>query len=331
VTDRGTIRRAELRLPDGLRLAAVLTMLWGIGAATACGAEGPAVRETAAKEPVTVRLASGRSFTAAIDGRSDTATLWLRFSADRSTILRPVAWSTVVGGAASGRELSIDELRGRAATARAADESTVRPRPLVTHGGPTRPPAPVARPGGVQTWNVPNAGVVSAAYYAREVRVTHIAIDAQMAGWDAAVEADGLLVDVTPIADDGATLPVSGTVEIELIGPALPPLSRGNSFPVLARWTRQLRADDPAAAGGTYRLRLPFQAYHPEYEFNPSRHALVHVRLLAPGHGTFEASADAVTLRGFTPVRERMEQAFGTRFLPTERTLYGKPQVNVGR
>jgi hypothetical protein len=277
---------------------------------------------------VTVRLTSGRSFTAAIDGRSDGTTLWLRFSSDRTTILRPVAWSAVSKGQADGRDVSTDELKRWAAVARTDDASTNEPRPLVTRGSPAAN-ATVIRTGGVRPWNLPS--VERAAYYRPGPRVVTIAVDARMAGWDADVEADGLLVDLTPIADEGGTLPVDGTVEIELVGQALPPLSRGNAFPVLGRWTRQLRADDPAAAGGTYRLRLPFQAYHPEYEFNPAQHGLVHVRLLAPGHGTFEASVDAVTLRGFTPVRERMEQAFGSRFLPTERTLYGKPQVSTGR
>jgi hypothetical protein len=327
-TGRRTGRRAT-HLP-----AARILCVWAI--VVAAGGSTPANSAEQVDELVTVRLAGGRSFTAAIDPRSDSTKLWLRFSADSTTILRPIAWTAVVAATAEGRDLTVDDLRRRAEAARAAvttpgpaaaPAAKPMPRVLVTRGAPAEP---IRQAGGVRPWNVPSAGIVPAAYYTPGPRVVSIAIDAQMVGWDADVEADGLLVEVTPIGDDGASLPVDGSVEIELVGPALPPLSRGNAFGVLARWTRQLRADDLAAAAGTYRLRLPFQGYHPEYEFNPSRHGLVHVRLLAPGHGSFEASADAVTLRGFTPVRERMEQAFGTRFLPTERTLYGKPQVNMG-
>lgn len=59
---------------------------------------------------MSVSLASGRKFTAALDSRTDGARLWLRFQRDRITILRPIDWNRVVMAELGGRQLPGEQL-----------------------------------------------------------------------------------------------------------------------------------------------------------------------------------------------------------------------------
>lgn len=78
------------------------------------------------------RLASGRTFYAQIDRRTDEHTLWLRIAWDRTVILRPVAWDRVVRAKVAGRAFSGNELR----------DWILRPPPAP----PAEPAAPPALP-----------------------------------------------------------------------------------------------------------------------------------------------------------------------------------------
>lgn len=311
--------------------------------APACGAMFGLPASDAQAEPVTVVVKSGRQFTAEIDPRSDGAKLWLRFSKETSAILRPIDWGAVTEIRRGEKTLPIETVRAEAIAANAA-----LPKPAK---GATPPPgervgvrrAVIVKEnlprGSVRAWpEAPGTDVTSveelvrasaaepvvpnAAATVREP-VRSIGIDAYLANWDADVEADGLSLSVSALDGTGFGTAVDGTLEVELIGERQPPYSRGNAFPVLARWTKQVTAAEIEAAGGTYRTRLEFQALHPEYQLWLSNHALVNVRLLVPGDGAFEASVDGVPMRRFSPVRERAQQAFGTRFLPNEQTGRG--------
>ncbi len=57
------------------------------------------------------RLASGRTFYAQVDRRTDENTLWLRFAWDRTIIRRPVAWARVVHVRWEGRTFTGPEFR----------------------------------------------------------------------------------------------------------------------------------------------------------------------------------------------------------------------------
>jgi hypothetical protein len=65
---------------------------------------------------------------------------------------------------------------------------------------------------------------------------------------------------------------------------------------------------------------LPFGAVHPEFDSDwlASPLGLVHVRLVAPGHGTFDSSRDAVRIRPWAPNRDQLELNTNRRFVPTE-------------
>jgi hypothetical protein len=60
---------------------------------------------------ITVHLLSGRSFTAALDARTDVSQLWLRFGHSGTTILRPIEWNHVVSANLDGHTVSGDHFR----------------------------------------------------------------------------------------------------------------------------------------------------------------------------------------------------------------------------
>ena len=274
-----------------------------------------------AQSPATVRLAGGRTFSAPVDPRTDTERLWLRFGSGATTILRPIAWSAVVDVVHDARRYSGAAFRELALQPSFATSAAPNPNaPRLVHRADDG--APSAGGGGLRLWNVPTVREATPS----APPIATIAVDAILAQWDADVEFDGLIVSLAALDSEGIAVECRGTAEIELLGPATAPLTTGNGFPVLGRWTR---AVTPETSGDGYaRLRLEFQAFHPDWSRQLLRHAMVHVRLHVPGRGTFESSVDAVPLRGYTPTRDYVEQAFGTRFLPNERTGRGTREAS---
>ena len=94
---------------------------------------------TRAGETVTLRLRSGRTFTASLDARSNETRLWLRFGSDSMIILRPVEWDAVVGASMDENEVSVSALRE---IVQAMDPLEIAPPALL---GRLRPAAPGVR------------------------------------------------------------------------------------------------------------------------------------------------------------------------------------------
>jgi hypothetical protein len=153
-------------------------------------------------------------------------------------------------------------------------------------------------------------------------RVRSIDVRAVLANWNSGVEMDGLILTVWPLGDEGQILPVSGTLEVELVGmqgdAAQSQYSyfRGNPFPILAQWSRALLANNVTPAGAQF--KLPFQAIHPEFNTRVGRYGLVQVRLAVPGHGTFASTVNLVRIRPFSPLRDIRQQLHLERFFPHE-------------
>jgi len=289
--------------------AALLLIGWlGPGACRPCLAE-----HMADAVPITVELASGRSFTAALELRDDTEHLWLRWQKGRAVLLRPVRWERIVRAEVAGEALDRDELRRLVERIRA--DAPFEPEPaaknavIVMRGTsrasgstPAPPPAPEAPP-------VP--------------RVRSLAVDAVAANWDGDVEADGLLLHVSPLDAQGRLVPVRGRLEVELIGqPDRLVLREGRPFERLGYWTHPLRPEDfgPYEAA----VRLPFGRVHPEFDTDVAPLGAAHVRLSVPGQGTFESTASMVRIRPYSAVRDRLQQTTGHRFFPGERTGDGR-------
>lgn len=258
----------------------------------------------AADAELIVELTSGRQFRGTLDAASTNADLVLRSGAGGMTIRRPIRWERIERATLDGQPVEIAALQQLAAEMPQPARPTLPPRqPLSSIQPPTEPQPP------------PPA-------------VVSIAFDARIANWDADVETDGLLLDLYPLAADGFLAPAGGTVEIELFASQRrelhhAPLSGGDTLELVERWSRPIDAADFTTRG--VRLKLPFGAVHPEFDSAWLAHyyGLVHVRFAAPGHGVFEASQDAIRIRPYAPLRDRLELYGGRRFLPTERTGRG--------
>lgn len=262
---------------------------------------------------VTVYVASGRQFRGQIDRQSGPRTLVLRSGGPGITLWRPIAWERIVAVQTDGKPLPVAALREAvlAGQARGIEEpraTSSAPSSSLPTGSEAAPPSPQSVS--------PQRQVLGP--------VTQIAFDAWVANWDADVEADGLLVELMPRAADGTIVPVSGTVEVELLGLqrrvfSQAPHSGGDSLELIERWTRHVRPEETGSAGIV--LQLPFGAIHPELhpDWLAWWYGLVHVRLSVPGQGVFDASRDGVRLRPWAPVRDRLERGGAGRMLPTER------------
>jgi hypothetical protein len=248
----------------------------------------------APSEPVTVLLSSGRVFVAEIDGRTDESDLWLRWRREGISLLRPVRWERVAQVEMAGRTFPGDAVRLAVVALRQNAPAVEK-----TEGGATAP---------AETLLIgPGRENVALAEPAAEPRprpamVTSLSIDADVDNFDSDADVDGLVVTISPRGDRGQLLPVSGTLEVQLLGPR--PLGREGSI-LLASWTQRVLPSDFDTAGATYRLRFPQGGPRFGREANP--HADVDARLVVPGEGVFDAIAPMVQLWPYRVVNERRE------------------------
>jgi hypothetical protein len=127
---------------------------------------------------------------------------------------------------------------------------------------------------------------------------------------------------VAPLDSQGCVLPAAGTLEVDLFGDHYGSPARGQNYRLLGHWVCRLDAEQVTPEGA--RFRLPFQAISPDFRTDLSPYAVVHVRLTAPGHGTFDAATGSLRLRAYNGLRDRLQQAEGSRFFPNERTGRGR-------
>ena len=158
--------------------------------------------------------------------------------------------------------------------------------------------------------------------------------EAWVANWDRDVENDGLAVNVVPLDAYGRAMAVSGTLEVYLVGPRVrkfqeAPHSRGSKLDRLGRWVKPVHPSDFSESG--FACRLPFQGTHPEFDNRLGSHAMVNVRLVVPGSGTFERTIDYVRIRPFSPLRDYHQLNTGRRWLAIEQTGRGKPAAGQPR
>jgi hypothetical protein len=263
-----------------------------------------------AEAVVAVQLASGRQFQGEIDVSSTGQALVLRTATDGITLRRPIAWERIISASVDGQPADVMAMREMAA--RRSQEPGVRGQK-----------SDVSRK--IELIGEASAGeaVMPAVVPVEAPRVVSVAFDANIASWDSDVETDGVAILVAPLDVHGYLVAAGGTVEVELLAPQrrtldLAPLSGGDTLELVERWTRAIAPEDFGPSG--VRLRLPFGAITPELQpdWLASSYGLVHVRLVIPGQGVFEASRDGVRVRPWAPNRDRLEMKTGQRFLPTE-------------
>jgi len=273
---------------------------------------------------ITVELASGRSFTADVDPRTDAIRLWLRHSRGTAVILRPIRWQRVVCVKVGEETLSGEEFR----------EVIVQPRELVprgdevevgrsgfirVHAGPPTDSHAAESPASAG-WSGAMAATGGGPRAAIAVR--SLAIDAWVANWDADVEVDGLVVEVHPLGANQAPVPVRGTLGVTLMGWRSATANSKQYSARLGRWSHLVGPTDFGPSGAVY--RLPFQSAHPEYNLQWAPYGAVHARLSVPGGGVFEATQSDVRIRPYSAARDYLQQTTGGRFFCLERTGRGR-------
>ena len=287
------------------------------------GGIGPALAaENAAEGQVRVLLASGRHFTAEMDRRTDASTLWLRWSEGTGVILRPIDWDRVVEMRIAGETFSGHVARQAVIFVRQEFPLAVNPP------RPTPPPPGLAasavgdarnatsgatRPDSDRGMGRPAVG----GNRESSRRVRTLSVDACLGKWGPTVDADGLVVEISPLDEQGEIVPVQGTVEVELIAQG-PGMMGSGEFATPGHWVQSVWPGDFSYRGA--RCRLPFQAVQPEFDLRWASKGIVHVRLSVPGEGVFEASAAMTRIRPFSEVRDNYQETTGQRFLPNERT-----------
>lgn len=270
---------------------------------------------THADDEIRVWVESGRDFSGYVDQRTDDNCLWLRLSATRIEVIRPITWERITGVDHDGKRLSATELKQLASELKspspleASRSRHIEGNRIVMTG---RPEASTETSDHQSRASHPAAGPVRS-----------VDFDAQIANWDGDVEPDGLRVRIYPLDADGVVTPVNGTLSVELITPrrrdfSQVPHGRGMSIDRIGRWSRSIRHKDLGASGIV--LKLPFQATHPEFDSDVWNHGFIHLRLVVPGHGVFEDSVDGVRIRQFAPIRDQMQLSTGHRHFANERT-----------
>ncbi len=242
-----------------------------------------------AAEPVEVEVASGRTFVALVDARTDEQQLWLRFERGQSQLLRPIAWEAIVAAHQDGRPLSSEQLQALATT---RERSARRASPQPASGTSNQPAVPT---------------------------VGWLALDAYLANWDQDANPDGVIVEVMPRDELGSIAPVRATLEVELYALPQERVRRVKHVRRIGRWVRRLEPDDFGHYGAP--VRLAFQAVQPEFDEGVEPVGLVKARLVVPGQGVFDASRADVRIRPYSGFRDRLEQATGSRFVQGELTV----------
>lgn len=268
---------------------------------------------TIAADETVVRVASGRQFAGAIDALTGTEKLWIRGNYGGLTVRRPIDWDRVVSAFHSGEELSAEAFRA------AALQSIAAPGETASADAP--PAAPTAIPLLLPETVAPVVvlpGRLPPRLPPGEARIRSLQIDAWAANWDDDAEVDGLVVNVYPLSRGWRLTPVTGTLSVELFGERVQAAARRTAFPQIGRWSQAVHPADFGPAGAVYRLE--FRHEHPEFDLDLAAHGLLHVRLTAPGHGTFDASLAELRVRPYSGVRDRLQQRRGRRFFSEERT-----------
>ncbi len=275
-------------------------------------------------ETVVIETVSGRVLTGEIDHRTTRDQLVLRSGASDMYLTRPIAWSAVARVRVGGKPLVPSELLARLDAE--GWPQPVPPEPAPSMDAP-RPPVPQPpAPGDVFDEERTDR---SAQSFEPWPPARSMAIEAAVGKWSSYVDNDGVVVRVFPLDAFGNIVPVSGMLEVDLIGTQSANLTRGQPFPQLARWVVRVNPQDVGGDGATF--RLPFQARHPDFDLELGSFGAVHARLSVPGQGVFDDTASAIWVRQYSPLRDRLQMHTGGRFFrPQERTSRGMNDSRSG-
>lgn len=266
-------------------------------------------------------VASGRIFAGEVDSRTDATQLWLRIVRPGCTLCRSIAWDNIVLVERGNQQLSATALRTQIDELKtlSPDDATDTGEHVTAYSLPLKPEEMAQgafRSQGIMSQQSMLSQYIQAAR-ANNTQVNSISIDAHVAQWSPAVQANGIVLHLYPLDGMGRMIAVDGTLDVELIA-ELPPGSRqGVSLPRIGRWTVRVTPDQFGPAGAV--IKLPFQSVQPELDLNVGPYGLVHATLSVPGAGSFETSQAMLRIRPYSAVRDEEQQLTGRRFFEGER------------
>lgn len=252
---------------------------------------GPFIASSQGAESIRVKLASGRTFEGFVDTRTDTERLWLRFEGEATLLYRPISWDRIEAVEHQGRDLSVEQLKRDSAQLKSKGNLNVPEEAQQTE--PRRDAIETDAEAAQQMLAAPEP-------------VRSLDIDASIANWDNDYEVDGIRVYLYPLDGFGGVVPTRGTVQVKLVGvrpaslPARYSFPRGEPFPTLGTWTKQLSEATFGPNGAV--IDLPFTSHYPSKELDLGAYGTVVARLVIPGRGVFEARADVVRIRPYQPI-----------------------------
>ncbi|MBI3865867.1 MAG: hypothetical protein HY290_28670 [Planctomycetia bacterium] len=262
----------------------------------------------AGAERVVVHTRQGRILTGEVDAQTSRSRLWLRLTEPNIVVLSQVDWGDVARVEANGHRISAEEFLPEAE----------RQKSLVLAGVFAKPRIDPAESGAADLKRT-------------TPRVRALRIEAELANWDGDAEVDGFEVRVYPLAADRSVVPVAGMLRAQLFGQNITPDQmfepmRGD-YDRLEQWSQRVSVDDFSAHEAV--IRLPFRSIHPEFEVDVRNNGQLNASLSVDGHGVYDATVP-VTMRTYSPIRERLQQTRRDRFFPGERTgVFAKPFLGI--
>jgi hypothetical protein len=279
---------------------------WGFMYSTSRAESAP---KSTATVVVEIQTNDDRVLRGVVDDRTDGDSLWLRQEVDGIVMAAAIPWSDMAGTMLDGNEVSVAELKERAAQLASRGPYLILAETELPSSG---------------VGNLTSGNVVAMAGLARAPRVRCVEITSLgLVNLDRDAEPDGLEICITAIGDDGLPIAVRGNLRATLSGERRRAETAGVEFSELGRWTQRVRSEDFVDGTATY--QLPFRTVAPEWEFDLLPDAVLSITLGASGHGNFQAAAPLV-MRPFNPLRDNLQQERGTRFLPHEAP--GRPPLN---
>lgn len=265
---------------------------------------------------VELTLASGRTFVGTLARGTSAGSVAVRSGSATTSLTRTIQLERIRAAKLDGQVVSIDELT-------AAVDALPAPEPAISKSIQIVRDDRGANTETSETRVVENAerGETSAPSVVKQ-----LVIDAQLRSWDRTSQADGLLVYVQPVDDYGQLVRAEGRIDVQLLGIEYrdfsgASLSGGKSLVQLASWSHTLKASEWTSRG--YAVRLPLQAIQPEFLTDYAGYGAVVAKLVVPGAGVFEDTAELVRLRPFSPLRDLQEVQSNSRRLPGESTARG--------
>jgi|GEM_PF-2930041 hypothetical protein len=231
--------------------------------------------------------------TGRVDSRTDDTFLRLTLTTGRIRLTTPIRWTLVQSVRSGDTAFGGDKFQTQWA------RFAVEPVPLLK--GSRAVAAPTAVRG----------------------KVASITGDAWIGHWDSKPDPDGLVLTCVLIDSTGRPVVEPGQLDVQLIGlrqgerGGRATLGRKPDVLMLERWGYTIRADD--FRDGALQVRLPFRRLKPQTAIDVAADAFLRVRYGVPSQGVFELSLPDVFIREFSPFRDELYQATGSRLLPSER------------